>query len=59
MTDNTETPAQWLIRQFDHAQLAGRTVVTQPMLKLKSNLDAGHPMRVTAADYRQPGRCWL
>jgi len=67
MTDNTlQSPAQWLIQQFEAASTCNstrpgqrRSVVTQPMYRLKNALDAGKPMRVTQSDYRLPGRVWL
>jgi hypothetical protein len=36
-----------------------RPVHVYPMIKLKSLMDAGEPMRVTAADYGDPLRRWL
>lgn len=64
--DASQTPDAWLIEQFEAFYLDMRTlpgksrsVVVQPMYRLKSTHDAGHPMRVTQADYRQPERVWL
>lgn len=61
-----QTPAEWLVSQFEAACLNRRTfpgqpgsVIVQPIYRLKSALDAGHPMRVTQADYRQAERIWL
>jgi hypothetical protein len=61
-----QTPVQWLIEQFESACLdqraqpePARSVVIQPMYQLKSATDAGHPMSLTQADYRQPWRWWL
>ena len=67
MTDKNQdrTPAQWLIRQFEKAETDRlrvghrRTVVIQPMIKLKGLMDAGNPMRIRVCDYRDPGRRWL
>jgi hypothetical protein len=59
----TSTPAiEWLKatfniryrKAFDHAF---RNV--GPMIRLKSDMDAGQPMRVTSADYADPQRWWL
>ena len=33
--------------------------VIRPMIELISVMDAGEPMRVTSADYADPGRWWL
>jgi hypothetical protein len=59
----TSTPAiEWLKatfdiryrKAFDHAV---RNV--GPMIRLKSDMDAGEPMRVRPEDYRDPQRWWL
>lgn len=57
MTD--QTPAQWLIEQFENADADGicradqrRTIVVQPMYRLKSIMDGGNAMRVSVTDYR-------
>ena len=62
---STQTPAQWLIEQYEDTALRDihpdewRRVVIQPLYKLKSLMDGGHPMCVTRADYRDSGRRWL
>jgi hypothetical protein len=67
------TPAQWLISEYEATDLdayaaddtagavlgPGGSVYVQPLYKLKSIMDAGHPMQVTALDYRDSGRWWL
>jgi hypothetical protein len=35
------------------------TSVIKPMIQLRSPMDAGKPMTVTAADYTDPERRWL
>ena len=68
MTDQNpgQTPAQWLIDQFESTDADGicradqrRTIVVQPMYRLKSIMDGGNAMRVTATDYRHSHRRWL
>lgn len=61
-----QTPAEWLIDEFEAACFGRRTlpgqprsVVTQPMYQLKNAMDAGHPMRVTQRDYYPAERWWL
>jgi hypothetical protein len=62
---STQTPAQWLIERYEDTALQDtrpedwRQVVIQPLYRLKSIFDAGHPMRVTQDDYRDSGRRWL
>jgi hypothetical protein len=73
MTD-MPTPAQWLIEEYNITDLAGICLVDEldecerpvgghvnvaPMFALKSVMDAGTAMRVTASDYSDPGRWWL
>jgi hypothetical protein len=59
---SVQTPAEWLLEQYDNAGLSLPSpdeyghVVIQPIYTLKNPLDAGHPMRVTAADYRDSMR---
>jgi hypothetical protein len=69
----TDTPAQWLIAEYeavdldgyiaDDAQGAvlgpGKTVYVQPIFTLKRITDAGNPMRVRHVDYFNPARLWL
>jgi hypothetical protein len=69
----TETPAQWLIGEYEATDLEDYaaddiaavvpgprgSVCVQPLYKLKSIMDAGHPMRVTARDYLDSSRWWL
>jgi hypothetical protein len=67
------SPSQWLIAEFD-ATWADEIdtgsydpaldewthpVFVAPMIKLKSLMDAGEPMRVTQADYADSLRRWL
>jgi hypothetical protein len=71
---NLDTPAQWLIMEYEFigeyeaADPGGSSVPVigpwgsvhvQPIFTLKSGMDSGYPMRVTAADYHNPNRRWL
>ena len=59
----TPTPADWLLACYE--QRKNRTcdqrksVAVQPLYTLKSVIDAGDPMRVTASDYGDKHRWWL
>jgi hypothetical protein len=66
-------PVRWLIAEYDATDLDACTrdeseesaleffgsVHVQPIFSLKSVMDAGQSMRVTAGDYSDPGRWWL
>lgn len=70
---SSSTPAQWLIAEYEAADLdgyiaddapgavpgPGGTVYVQPIFTLKRVTDAGHPMRVREFDYHDPARWWL
>ena len=72
MTD-PGAPARWLIAEFEatdledyetdtltEAVLGPRcSVYVQPLFTLKSVMEAGAFMRVTASDYGDSGRWWL
>ena len=56
--------AQWLLAEYDATdidELADSigAVHIRPICVLKSLLNGGVPMRVTAADYQDPDRCCL
>lgn len=51
-------PAGW-ITGLDGPELDGPSVHVQPIFTLKSAMDPGEPMRVTASDYHDPARWWL
>ena len=59
----TSTPGGWLLARYETgSQLdPGRreSVSVQPLFTLKSLMDPGGFMRVTAADYADAGRWWL
>jgi len=57
------TPGGWLLARYERGRQAdpGRreSVSVQPLFTLKSLMDPGGFMRVTAADYADTGRWWL
>ena len=59
----TPTPGDWLLARYEKGREvdAGRreSVPVQPLFTLKSVMDPGGFMRVTAADYSDTGRWWL
>lgn len=62
---SAQTPAEWLIEQYEQTAVEdirpdewGRVVV-QPLYRLKSLADSGHPMKITQADYRDKRRRFL
>jgi hypothetical protein len=59
----TATPGGWLLAHYErdrHADPGRRgSVSVQPLFTLKSLMDPGGFMRVTAADYADTGRWWL
>jgi hypothetical protein len=62
MSDAAQTPAQWLAKQFENTVRdrmspgQRRSVIIQPIYQLKNHLDAGQPMRIGPAEYRDPMR---
>jgi len=60
-----QTPAEWLIEQYEDTAIHDTRpedwarVVIQPLYRLKSLTDTGHPMHIIPADYRDHGRWWL
>jgi hypothetical protein len=74
MPDPARNPAaDWLLAEYDAADnpfrkprpLRGqspvqwRGVFVQPMFTLRNPVKSGQQMRVTTADYADPGRWWL
>jgi hypothetical protein len=67
MPDPGRVPAaDWLIAEYDATGIDdigefinGRRVTVQPMIRLKSDMDAGEPMSTAWTDYLDPGRWWL
>ena len=57
------TPGGWLLARYERARKADpgcrESVSVQPLFTLKSVMDPGGFMRVTAADYADTGRWWL
>ena len=63
--------AQWLLAEYDATDnifenfeddvsgLYWQGLYVQPLFRLKSDMEPGAEMRVTANDYRDPGRWWL
>jgi hypothetical protein len=59
----TTAPADWLLAQYEAARELAldhcESVAVQPLYMLKSMLESGEPMRVTASDYGDTDRWWL
>jgi hypothetical protein len=64
----TSTAAlDWLDDAFTELWATGDYLATDtpgpvsinPMIELRSVMDAGEPMTITQADYQDPGRWWL
>jgi hypothetical protein len=57
------TPGGWLLARYERGRQADpgrrKSVSVQPLFTLKSVMDSGGFMRVTAADYADTGRWWL
>ncbi len=58
---STTTPADWLEAGFDlRASILGPDPESKgSFVTFKSIMDAGFPMRITAADYEDPDGLWL
>jgi hypothetical protein len=75
MPDPDPGPAvDWLLAEYDgtvnpfvpdpaddpvRGAVLFRGVYVQPMFTLRNPVGSGRPMRVTRADYNDPGRWWL
>jgi len=59
----TSTPGGWLLARYETGSQLDpgccESVSVQPLFTLKSLMDPGGFMRVTAADYADAGRWWL
>ena len=59
----TATPGGWLLARYETGSQLDpghrESVSVQPLFTLKSLMDPGGFMRVTAADYADAGRWWL
>lgn len=59
----TLTPGDWLLARYEQGSKADpgqrESVSVRPLFTLKSVMDPGGCMRVTAADYADTGRWWL
>ena len=60
--EDTARAAQWLLAEYDATDIdeladsIGAVQARRPICVLKTLLDGGAPMRVTAADYQDPDR---
>lgn len=74
MPDPDRSPAaDWLLAEYDdtdnpfrkprplrgQSPVQWRGVFVQPMFTLRNPVKSGQQMRVTTADYNDPGRWWL
>ncbi len=60
--EDSARAAEWLLAEYDATDIdeladsIGAVQARRPICVLKTLLDSGVPMRVTAADYQDPGR---
>ena len=63
--DDSARAAEWLLAEYDATDLEelvgsiGAVQAHRTICVLKTLLDGGSPMRVTAPDYHDPDRWWL